>query len=801
MRTARGPTCYAIKVTSREVESTLDAEPPDLGLAEGAAATYAATNRGRRQRIGRFLVLGRLGHGAMGVVVEAHDEHLDRTVALKLLHPAATKHHQERLLREAKALARLSHPNVVQVYDVGTMGDHTFIAMELVRGDTLAQHRGSGSWRRAVNLYLQAARGLAAAHAKGLVHRDFKPENCMVGEDGRVRVVDFGLACDVSATRVAPSIIEEPEEPWDSVADLSQRITREGAVVGTVAYMAPEQFGGDVADESSDQYSFFVSLHEAICGGRREQSLGALVMERLQEDPKLSPDLDVPRRLRQALLRGLALQPGDRWPSMGAVITELEAIVRRRRWRSIATMLGVGAIAGGSLTAVSGSGPCPGAEVVRERVWDDTGRQQLADVFMRHRPEDVDVLLPRITDRIDGYARDWAEMTQQSCVDTFVGHHQSERSFELRARCLERRGNRLELALTSLTSAADPETLVQRSVLPFKLPLLTSCADVDALDERASVANEPEDDGTRAALRRRIDHAQTLRQSGEFEQALVIANAVVQEAAELDGVQLHGEALECQGRIEAEGGSMQEARKTLAGAIVEASRASDDSTVARAWVSLLYATTMTGDHDEAEHGVLPATAAVARAHDELLRAWLLNARGILAAEQGRYDDAQAHLEQALALKVSILGERHMDVGIAWLNLGSMLASADLYKAAREPIMKARSIFEGTVGSAHPMIAYTLTGQCNVEQGLGNSEAAIDLCELALERFARSLPGSMWESRTRFSLATALLSSQRPVEAGQMAQHAARLVSSENPAYSDKIDSWLEANELLHKEGD
>jgi serine/threonine protein kinase len=211
--------------------------------------------------LGRYIVVDELGHGGMGVVYKAYDPKLDRMVAVKLLRPRdGAPREQERMLREGQAMARLAHPNVVAVYDVGAYDDRIFVAMELVEGDTLrAWLKNEHPWRATVAMFLQAARGLAAAHAVGIVHRDFKPENAIVGTDGRVRVLDFGLARErEDGDREIPS-----SDGFSSTTTETQSAL---AMVGTPRYMALEQIDGAVVDAAADQYAFTVSLWEALYG-------------------------------------------------------------------------------------------------------------------------------------------------------------------------------------------------------------------------------------------------------------------------------------------------------------------------------------------------------------------------------------------------------------------------------------------------------------------------------------------------------------------------------------------------------
>ncbi|HTM19879.1 MAG TPA: protein kinase, partial [Kofleriaceae bacterium] len=261
-------------------------------------------------KVDRFSILGRLGHGGMGVVFSAYDPRLDRKVALKLLRSSddsklTPEEAQARLLREAQALAQQSHPNVIAVYDVGTYKSEVYIAMELVEGKTLGQwlRAYQRSHREILDKFVQAGKALAAAHGSGLVHRDFKPENVLVGDDDRVRVMDFGLARSLFY-----DIPEESLDPMfriavDGVSELNRDLTATGAVLGTPRYMAPEQFLGRLADARSDQFSFCVALWEALYGERpfpgvtAGELAAAVRTGRLREPPDIS-DRGVPAWLK-----------------------------------------------------------------------------------------------------------------------------------------------------------------------------------------------------------------------------------------------------------------------------------------------------------------------------------------------------------------------------------------------------------------------------------------------------------------------------------------------------------------------
>ena len=326
-----------------------DCAPPgslDLPLTEGHTVLESGTASDEMLAplkpgalVGRYIVGDMIGKGGMGVVYRAHDPTLNRPITLKLLRSdrTARKGAQAQLLREAQAMAQLSHPNVVAVYDVGTYQAQVFVAMELVEGQNM------GRWLKAqqqslpevLAAFVEAGRGLAAAHAVGIVHRDFKPENVLCGNDGRVRVTDFGLARPFAeaATAEQNPITSAEFSAWD----LAMTLTEAGAVKGTPAYMAPEQFLGRSADARTDQFSFCVAIYEALYGHRPFEGVGmeelvkGVLAGKVRQEP--APP-GVPSRLPTILLRGLRSNPEDRHPSMNDLLAALRGLSAKKRPRS-----------------------------------------------------------------------------------------------------------------------------------------------------------------------------------------------------------------------------------------------------------------------------------------------------------------------------------------------------------------------------------------------------------------------------------------------------------------------------------
>jgi serine/threonine protein kinase len=285
--------------------------------------------------VGRYQLLSILGRGGTGVVYAAHDPELHRRVAIKLLRGDVLERNNDdsraRLLREARAMARVSHPHVVVIYDVGIWLEQVFVAMELVEGRTLRTLLGdeSVSWRRRLDCVIEAGRGLCAAHAAGLVHRDFKPENVLVGDDGRVRVTDFGLAKPARGDRGDRGDDENTSAGSTSPREVLATVTLTGRTTGTPAYMAPEQFLDTSTDARVDQFAFCVVLHEALFGarpfaGKAVAEIARNVLEARIMDVSGAMPADLPEGVRVVILRGLSRDPNARYPSLEHLLAELE---------------------------------------------------------------------------------------------------------------------------------------------------------------------------------------------------------------------------------------------------------------------------------------------------------------------------------------------------------------------------------------------------------------------------------------------------------------------------------------------
>ena len=443
------------------------------------------------QRVGRFVLLEQVGAGAMGRVYAAYDPELDRKIALKLIRstePSAMGQRRARLLREAKSMARLSHPNVLPVYDAGVHGEEVFIAMEFVRGGTLRQwlKQEERGWREVLRVFVEAGRGLEAAHAAQVVHRDFKPDNVLIGEDGRVRVVDFGLA-RAPATDPDEAAPTEPSQlDPDSVAD--SKLTRTGAVMGTPAYMSPEQFEGEEADARSDQFSFCVSLWEGLYGRRpfRGKDMFALVDAINSRDYVPVPrGARAPGWIREALERGLSARPSARFPGMAQLLAELDRDpdARRRRWLGVvggAGMLAAGAM-GYAVVDQDATALCQGGVERLAGVWDEERRQAVQRAFDATGRSFSTAAWEGASKVLDEFSAEWVSMHREVCEATQVRGEQSQALMDRRMVCLERRRSALRATVETFVDA--DVGVVERAVEAARaLPEVSVCGETSLLD-------------------------------------------------------------------------------------------------------------------------------------------------------------------------------------------------------------------------------------------------------------------------------------------------------------------------------
>ncbi len=656
------------------------------------------------QRIGRFTLLQRLGVGAMGVVYAAYDPELDRRIAVKLLRARDGRiaaRAQARLLREAQAMARLAHPNVAVVHDVGTHEGDVFVAMEFIRGQTLQQwlRQEPRPWAQVVEAFIQAGRGLAAAHAAGLVHRDFKPSNAMIGDDGRVRVLDFGLCFHEPASDSVESTSGERR--------IDVRITRREEVVGTPAYMPPEQFlRGGVVGPASDQFSFCASLYEALydqlpfAGDTVHAVSLAISRGELRPAPRGSR---VPLWLHATVERGLRLDVKDRFPSMEALLRALDRKGTRTRG-TFAIAAGLAAVAGlgGFLTARSQGlveDPCSGGASEISEVWGVARRGAAEQALVSAGPAFAEEIWPRVAADLDRYATGWQDMHRDACL----AHRRGETSdvlLDRRMACLARRKSALGEAVNVLADA-DTEVALHALEVVSQLPGLERCADLEAL---AAEVPPPADPKVRAAvedLRPRLLRVPALDNAGLGAAAVSLADEVLRAAESLGEPTMLADALLQRGRLGIHRpGRLAEPEALLTRAYLTALAGRLDETAAEALALRLYVRGRAeGGATRALEDLPVAEAMVARLPSPgRVRGLLLNNAGAVAMAVGDAERGAALFREALAVREAALGGQHLEVAFTLVNL----AMVSQQPGERMGLLqRALGIFDHELGEAHP----------------------------------------------------------------------------------------------------
>ena len=675
--------------------------------------------------LGRYAVLDELGRGGMGVVLRAYDPQLHREVALKVVR-AKSSDAEARLIREARAMAQLSHPHVVAVYDV-TVDDtalrpQVVLTMEYVAGMTLRQWREVKPRTAAevLDVFVQAGRGLAAAHREGLLHRDFKPDNVLVGEDGRVRVTDFGLA-RVEGSR---DTLSDSATEGDSVEPADSQLTAVGTVVGTLRYMAPEQHRAKPLTPAADQFAFCVALWEALQGKAPFSGTAReLAKAKMQGPPPWPRSRLVPRRVGEAVCRGLSAEPGERFATMDELLTELATVPGSWRARGLAAVAVV-AVGGAVWVAASDSASevCSGAERQLEDIWGQRRAGAIAAAFDEAEiPYAMDVW-GRVAPRIDGWAETWTQMHREACEATRVRGEQSSAVLDLRMACLERARQRLD-AVVGVLEGGTPSAIANAHELAEGLPSLDRCADVTAL--QADVPPPPAEEAEAVAvIRSDLAESTALRQAGEPKGALAAAGraAAAMEALVYEPIQ--AEVLVELGAALDDAGEYDEAEKRLRKAIELGMRWRQWGVARFAILKLIRVL----GYQKARHEEALALkdAALGLSHGSaMLEARARTSIANVLERMGRFGEAEEAHREVLALQREALGDDdHPDLAPARNNLGNVLFATGKYAEAEVEYRAALVARTVTLGEEHPEVAASRNNLGLVLQSQGKYEAAI-----------------------------------------------------------------------------
>jgi len=721
----------------------------------------------RGTEIGRYVVLDALGSGAMGVVVSAIDPTLDRKVAIKVVKAdrAGTTVGQQRLLREAQAMARLSHPNVVTVYEAGTFEQRVYLAMEFIAGTTLAEWlRSAHSPQHVIDVFVAAGRGLAAAHRAGIVHRDFKPANVLVARDGRVRVADFGLA-------TAPELRAPSSPPPVEISHTDLAMTATGAVLGTPTYMAPEQHRGIVATAQADQFAFCVALWEALRGELPfEGTEYAAYAENVLRGTIRDHGKPMPARIKKALLRGLSVEPETRFPDMDALLGEL-AQDNTKRNLAIGAIAGALLVAGGAaFIAHRAADPC---DTSAATAWTPEARDALHAAFASSHVPVADEVFPRLSKLLDDRARAASVARHDACVATEVRHDQSAELLDRRIECLDDRDRETRALIGVLEEHPDLSVITKAVSAALALPPIEVCNDRDALLSGVP-APVPALRAQVAGLDLQIQSMRTMIDAGKERDVAAVIPALVRAVDAVPYVPLRARAHSVYARFldAAERNEQAVAELKLTGEL--AAEAHDDNLVARSWITLYH---MLGYRlartTEARQLEPVATAAIARAGNPgELRGLMDLARGTFALREEKFDDAIARFQEGTRELSQALGPKHPLVASARANTALAFEDAGKYEEARREAEQALSLRVAALGDDHPSVA-------DSHYQLGSLFDAMEKPQQALSEFEKALairqrvlpPDHVTIAETMVSLGIVYNEVGRSKEALAMTQHA------------------------------
>ncbi len=712
----------------------------------------------------------------MGIVYGAEDADLGRRVAIKVLSLDGESTDggsnrsvvETRLLREAQALARLNHPNVIAIYDVGRHEGCTYVAMELVEGESLNRW-----WRREprhsraeiLSVLTQAGQGLAAVHSVGLVHRDFKPENVIVGSDGRVRVLDFGLARATgraslpSFDSLTPPISElatsrtgAPVNAAQSLSDtsdvsagsslLDSPLTQAGFVVGTPRFMAPEQHRGGEIDARSDQFSFCVASYRVLYeqlpfeGEELKEYCKNVLAGRVRE-PR--DGADVPPWLRRVLLRGLAADPAQRFPSMNELLAALADdpdVKARRRLRVAAVLGGTAAVAVLGTWALvdrqQAHDPCATATSELGNAWDARRRSEIEHRFTSSGRSHARDTFTRVADALDGYAGKWRTMREESCRATRTAGRQSQLVYDLRVGCLDRRRTAFA-ALTEIFANNNDGEMVDRAVEAVAaLPAMTACADITALTATVPLPDDPALRANIEATSRELDRADALHAAGKYADEVPVIAAALPRARMLSYAPLVARALLVHGTSELSRDKFVEGEQSYVEAARAAAAAHDDSATMVAWAGMVQARVNAGRYDDALALRLQLELALARiGNPGAERSEVLLLLSDVLWQKARFAEARTLAEEAVTLRERVYGPSSEQFADATGQLGNLLAEMGEFAAARTLLERSLAATSRALGPRHPRTALSLNDLALTVRDLGDYRAALPLFDQAL----------------------------------------------------------------------
>jgi tetratricopeptide (TPR) repeat protein/predicted Ser/Thr protein kinase len=693
------------------------------------------------EKVGRLLVTSLLGQGGMGVVYLAYDPELDRNLALKFIKPGrgSSVELDSRLRREGKALAKLQNPHIVGVYDIREFNNQTCIAMEYVQGQTVAEWLNGSHrpWREVVSVFIQAARGVAAAHAAGVLHRDLKPSNIMIGKDGRVRVMDFGIA--------QPRSVGELSSQDDTLAsdrpdlDGEEVLTAPGQVLGTPAYMSPEQLLGFNGDKKSDQYSFCVTMWEALYGYNpsRDLTRGSAALKALSGARAVRRrGVRVPAWLRRVVERGMAARPEHRHESMDELLVMLQSNPTPRRWAIGAVCVGLlatGAVIEAKHIATKrAAAACWDTASVMAETWTAERRDQLRASITSTGLPFAAFTADRAIPMIDRYMQEIVESRARVCEASTIEGSMDPEMAALAYQCLDERRDESEALIEIYIDPKNPAEfmpLVEGMPLTLaRLPSVARCEDESWLRARP---RPPTADTVAPAeiaeVRRLLTMAATHARVKQYEPGMRVASEAHRRAEQISWGPLLAAAKLRLAVIHEIAGDIDPAIELLHSAftIGVASHADEEAVEAATCLAHLFSRRK-DDYVLGLHWVAMARMILERNNEPetgLLWSQVFGKEGTIYILTGKLDEGLGQLQKQLSIDERAVGADHPWIAFDLTNIGYAYAQAGKVKEAMTYWRRAEAIVEASFGPDHPQMAGILRNIAAGEMELGHHHAA------------------------------------------------------------------------------
>ncbi len=783
--------------TLQASEDTMPGDPERTLGGDESPSTPGTLSAG--DTLGSFVIERELGAGAMGVVLLARDPDLDRSVAIKVLRTAGhSERGKVRLLREAQAVAKIQHPHVVAVHQVGTHEGQVYVVMEFVDGGTLRQwQKAPRRWQDTLEVYRQAAKGLAAAHAVGLVHRDFKPDNVLIGAGGRVRVTDFGIVGVMGEGASGEFTIEDDAD----VNDASTRLTKTGAIVGTPAYMPPEQYRSGHVDARSDQFAFCVSLYEALFGERpfSGDTVGALLYSVQSGEMRVPALGDLPPEVYAAVDKGLRADPEARHVSMDALLRSLEPSTSKAKWPWVvggmgAVGLAVGAYALGDTSEAREAArfDCGDAALEIADAWGDQTRIAAEQAFGKHGPVAAQAYT-RIAAELDAQASAWTRSFDAACEARRAGT-QTDVVYQQRRACLD--DVRAEMkTFTALLTEADRVAADGALSSASLLRSATRCDDLEIVQRVAwPTAAERE---AQASVRTDAMRARVMLLAGRHAEVVEFATELDARAKGVAAPAVRADILETLARGEMQSTRYEQAEQHARQASTLAVEARDSSLEARATGTLMFVVGPSQGRNAEAMGMLPAgESAAARAEDPRARSYFKAAEAVVRARNGDLDGAKGAADEVIGILEALERPPPDELANAYNNRAGLFASEGNTEAARKDQRRALDVAEAGLGTLHP-----LYGAYSYAFGLSLSNAGEH--EESLGWFRRAL--AAWEAALGHDHASTALAQGYAglalVELGKLDQAEAALDDAFSRLDGAAQDDPMTRVFLLHRRAD